>query len=146
MEELIKELDKNLKLDNYTIEENNIILDVSSARATAACPFCGKESPYVHSKYTRSFQDLPIQNKKVKISLANRKFLCKNLECSHTTFAERFDFIKHKAKKTNRLEEEIYNIANNVSSLTATSLLNKHTVDIGKSTVFNVLKKRALRK
>ena len=143
MEELIKELDKNLKVDNYSVEGKSIMFEVSSTRETAACPFCGKESPYVHSKYTRSFQDLPIQNKKVTINLANRKFLCKNPVCIHTTFAERFDFIKHKAKKTNRLEEEIYNIAVNVSSLTAAGILNKHTADIGKSTVFNVLKKRA---
>jgi len=143
MEELIKELDKNLKLDNCIIEENHIILDVSNSSETATCPFCGKESSYVHSKYTRSFQDLPIQNRKVKMNLVNRKLLCKNPECTHTTFAERFNFIKHKAKKTDRLEEEIYNIAVNVSSLTAAKILNKNTVDIGKSSIFNILKKRA---
>lgn len=115
MEELIKALDNNLKLDNCIVEENTIILDISSTSKTAICPFCGKESPYVHSKYTRTFQDSPIQNKKVTINLANRKLLCKNPNCPHTTFAERFEFIKFKAKKTNRLVDEIYNIAMNVS-------------------------------
>lgn len=33
--------------------------------------------------------------------LTNRKFFCKNPDCSHTTFIENFSFLKHKAKALN---------------------------------------------
>ncbi|WP_209125552.1 transposase family protein [Alkalihalobacillus sp. BA299] len=32
----------------------------------------------MHSRYKRSFQDLPIQGKKVLITLSNRKMFCDN--------------------------------------------------------------------
>jgi len=52
---------------------------------------------------------------------------CNNPDCNHTTCAESFDFLKFKAEKTKRLENEIINISMNVSSLTAIDLLNLFT-------------------
>ena len=67
---------------------------------------------------------------------------CNNPDCNHTTFAESFDFLQFKAKKTKRLENEIINMSMNVSSLTATYLLRHSVADVGKSTICNLLKKR----
>ena len=44
---------------------------------------------------------------------------CNNPKCTHTTFAERFDFISNKGKKTKRLEDEIIRLSLNCSSITA---------------------------
>ena len=68
---------------------------------------------------------------------------CNNPDCNHTTFAESFDFLKFKAKKTKRLENEIINISMNVSSLAATDFLKESVADVGKSTICNLLKKRS---
>lgn len=62
-------------------------------------------------------------------------------DCETKTFAETFDFIKPKAKKTNRLEEEIINISNNTSSIAASKVLKKNIADVSKSTICNILKK-----
>jgi hypothetical protein len=67
---------------------------------------------------------------------------CNNPECGHKTFAEAFDFLPHKAKKSNRLTDEIINISLNVSSVTASEILRSRTVDVGKSTICSLLKKR----
>jgi len=96
----------------------------------------------VHSNYNRSFQDLPIQDKKVTIILRNRKMFCLNPECDKRTFAETFDFLSYKAKKTNRLEKQIIDISINVSSLAAEQILKNSIVNVGKSTICNLLKKR----
>jgi len=85
---------------------------------------------------------LPIQGNKVFIIIRNRKMFCDNPDCSHTTFAERFDFISYKAKKTRRLEDEIVRLSINCSSVAASKALKENVVDIGKSTVCNLLKKR----
>lgn len=105
MQSLIKLLDKNLKYINNEIIEDTIIIKVESERDFFQCPNCNNTSDKVHSRYLRSFQDLPISGKKVIILLNNRKFLCKNSECNKTTFAETFNFISSKSKKTKRLEE-----------------------------------------
>ncbi len=68
---------------------------------------------------------------------------CTNPDYPHTTFAESYKFLPFKGKKTKRLEEEIVNISLNVCAITASSLLNKNVVKVCKSTICNLLKKKA---
>ncbi len=143
MDEIIKLLDENLEHIFHKIIGDTIFIHVVSNREAVICPYCGTPSSKVHSHYERSFQDLPIQGKKVRIILNNRKMFCNNPDCNHTTFAESFDFLKFKAKKTKRLENEIINISMNVSSLAATDFLKESVADVGKSTICNLLKKRS---
>jgi transposase len=142
MDEFIKLLDKNLEYVSHEIIGDTIFINVISNRKEVICPFCGSHSSKVHSHYKRSFQDLPIQGKKVIVVLNNRKMFCLNPECKHTTFAETFDFLPHKGKKTKRLEDEIINISMNVSSLAAEQILKNKVANVGKSTICNLLKKR----
>jgi len=142
MDEFIKLLHKNLDYVSHEIVDNTIYVKVASNRDIVCCKYCNTPSNKVHSYYNRSFQDLPIQGKKVIIIIKNRKMFCINPNCDKTTFAETFDFLSYKAKKTNRLEEQIINISMNVSSLAAEQILKSNIVDVGKSTICNLLKKR----
>lgn len=142
MEELLKLLDPNLILEKYELIDDTIYMYVKSALAEVVCSYCNTLSDKIHSRYERSFQDLPIQGKKTIIVLTNRKLFCNNPNCDKTTFAERFKFLAFKSKKTSRLEDEIINISKSVSSLAAEKILKKNTVQVGKSTICNILKKR----
>ena len=142
MDEIVKMLDENLEYVTHEIEDNTIYIHVSSSREEAICPYCGQLSIKVHSHYPRIFQDLPIQGKKVKIVLDNRKFFCKNEDCSHKTFAEKFSFLARNATKTDRLQEEILNVSLNQSSISASQYLNKSCCTVVKSTICSLLKKR----
>jgi transposase len=142
MDELIKLLDKNLDYVSHEIIDGCCYIKVVSNRERAMCPFCGTVSTKTHSTYERTFQDLPIQGNKVIIILNNRKMFCTNPKCSQTTFAERFEFLSNKAKKTKRLEDEIIRVSLNCSSIAASGLLKEYVVDVGKSTVCSLLKKR----
>jgi len=142
MDEFIKLLDINLDYVEHEINDNTIYIKVISNRESVSCKYCNTQSTKVHSHYNRSFQDLPIQGKKVKIILKNRKMFCLNPNCNNTTFAETFDFLSYKAKKTNRLENQIINICINVSSLAAEQILRDSIANVSKSTVCNLLKKR----
>jgi len=106
MDEIIKILDKNLDYISHEFINDVYYIKVRSNRSEVICPFCNTVSINPQSFYKRSFQDLPIQGKKVIIQLKNRKMHCNNPDCSHTTFAERFDFISSKAKKSERSKEE----------------------------------------
>jgi transposase len=141
MDEFIKLLDENLDYVEHKIIDNTIYIKVVSNRKEVNCKYCNTPSTKVHSYYNRSFQDLPIQGKKVTIIINNRKMFCTNPDCQKTTFAETFDFLAHKAKKTNRLEKQIINISMNVSSLAAEQILKDSIVNVGKSTICNLLKK-----
>jgi transposase len=141
MYELIKSLDENLQYANHEIIEDTIYLSVISTREKTDCPNCGQSSSRVHSRYIRSFQDLPIQDKKLIVVLYNRKLFCENPDCKNVTFAETFSFLPSKGKKSIRLIDKIIDISLNVSSMTASSILGNGVVDIGKSTICRMLKK-----
>lgn len=141
MKEIIKLLDKNLSYQDHSLIEDTMYINVVSARDSVKCPCCNTPSSKVHSHYKKSFQDLPIQDKKVMIVLNNRKLFCVNEHCNKRTFAETFAFISSKSKKTTRLEREIIRISQHVSSLSAAKIINARVATIGKSTICNLLKK-----
>lgn len=142
MDEFIKLLDANLDYISHELIDDTYYITVESNREKVICPYCSFVSSRVHSTYIRSFQDLPIQGKKVIVILNNRKMFCDNSSCDHKTFAESFDFLAHKAKKTKRLEDEIVRLSLNSSSVAASNILRNSVVDVSKSTICNLLKKR----
>jgi len=141
MDEFVKLLCVELDYVKHETEGELIHIYVKSNRPEANCPYCGVTANKVHSRYERRFRDLPIQGKKVEIVLDNLKYFCNNPECSHKTFAESFDFLPFKGKRSRRLTETILELSLNVSSVTASAILKKGTADVGKSTICNLLKK-----
>ena len=139
--DVVKLLDKNLRYISHEIIEDTLFIRVDSEKLSLTCPSCGTDSDKVHSRYERTFHDLPIQGKKVIYMIHNRKMFCHNAQCHRKTFAEPFSFLPYKAKKSTRLEREIIEIAQNVSSLTAEKILNYGITKVGKSTICNLLKK-----
>ena len=133
--------DKNLRCISHESDEKTITIHVQSIRKRMKCPYCGKISNKVHSRYTRKLQDLPIQGKKVKLLLNNKKYFCTNADCGRKTFAEQFDFFEPDATKTKRLQEEILRVSLTQSSLSAVKYLRGSVADVGKSTICNMLKK-----
>ena len=60
------------------IEENNgtIEVAVSLERKTHCCPRCGAETNKIHDYRKQVITDLNIHNKKVKIHLRKRRYVC----------------------------------------------------------------------
>lgn len=141
MKDMIKLLDKSLKYEKYEILGDEIHIWVKSRQKVVNCPYCGKKSAKVHSVYHRTVQDLPISGKKVYIKIKSRKMFCPNTACTRKTFAEKYEFVGTKSKKSSRLEKEIINIAMHSSSNEAAKMLNRSTVRISAGTVRNILKK-----
>lgn len=142
MQKYIDMLNKDLKYIDQTVVDDTVIFDVESTIEFPTCPYCGKPANRKHSTYTKSFMDLPLNNKKVQIRINNRKMFCDNNNCSHKTFAESYDFVEHKSKKTKRLIEYIINTSVNMSSISAQNLLRNNGIEISKSTICTFLKKR----
>ena len=113
MDDFIKTLDESLVYVSHKIIDDFIYITVKSNSQEFICPYCGKSSSNVHSFYPRRFQDLPIMGKKCVILIDNRKIFCNNPDCKHKTFAERFSFLGDKARRTNRLEDEILRLSLN---------------------------------
>ena len=139
MQKYIDLLSKKIKYINSTIKDDTFIFDVESTVDVPICPYCGEASKRKHSSYKKIFIDVPLNNRKVLIRL-NKKMFCDN-NCSHKTFAEVYDFVERKSKKTKRLKEYILDISVNMSSISAQDLLRKNGVEVSKSTICTILKK-----
>ena len=141
MQELLTLLDKDLIYDGHEIVDGNFVITAHSGNPVCKCRYCGKESSSVHSLYQRSVQDLPIQGHTTTLVLTARKMFCKNPACEHTTFSEAFPFMGKSAKKTDRLKEQIINVALETSSVAAADTLKRSAIQTSKSTVCLLLKK-----
>jgi transposase len=142
MKELLTVLDEDIEYVSSELIGDAIEIKIESRRDMGTCPYCGKTSEKIHSHYTRILQDLPIQGKKVRLVLNNRKYFCLNKKCTHKTFAETFNFFEPKATATKRLKEEIVQVAITQSSVSAANYLNKNVARVGKSTICTLLKKK----
>ena len=141
VDELVKLLCGNFSYKRHELSSDLIRVYVESSRPEVECPHCMEKSSKVHSRYERRFRDLPIQGKKTEIVLENRNYFCYNTDCLNRTFAESFDCLPCKGKRSKRLTKAIIDIALNTCSVTAAATLRNGMADVGKTTICDLLKK-----
>ena len=84
----------------------------SSKAADVRCPLCGPRSDRVHSRYGRTFADLPWARLAVRLRVRVRKFVCDDPACPRQVFAERLPGIAEAyARRTDRQREALTAIA-----------------------------------
>ncbi len=64
MEELMKKLDKKIKVISYEEIDGISNIHIKRTNKSAICPCCGKKSFKINTKYFRTIKDLPIQDNK----------------------------------------------------------------------------------
>lgn len=139
--DLLKELDKNLVVEDYEKKENTIYIHCKSIVNECNCTYCGENSCSIHSKYIRTLGDLPIQNNSVKLVLTVKKFFCNNSKCNHKTFCEKFNFVDSKAVRTKRLDDYINKMGLRDNSMDAVRNLKDAGITVSSNTVLRIVKK-----
>ncbi len=142
MKELMKKLDKKLKVISYEYIDDIAIVYVKRTNKSAIYPCCGKKSSKVNTRYFRTIKDLPIQDNKVILKLETKTFFCKNKECQINTFAEKFDFIESRARMTTRLKDRIVNDSKGMSARAAKTTINSGLTNISDDTILRLIKKK----
>ena len=142
MEEIIKKLDKKLKVLKYeNIDDNLVEIYVERTNKSAYCPCCGKKAVNIHSKYIRTIKYLPIQEDKVILKIITKVFFCKNNKCTTKTFAESFDFIESHSRMAKRLKNRIVNDSKGMSARASKKIINEGLVQTSDDTILRLLKK-----
>lgn len=143
MEEYIQSLDPHLKYMFHEDVNGVLVIHAESNQEAPLCPWCGTASTRCHSKYTHQFRDLPMGGKHVEIVIHNRRMKCVNEICDHTTFAERFDCVEPKAKKSRRLEEVILLMSKEMSANAASKALSESLAPVDRWYISEMQKRRA---
>lgn len=96
-------LPDGLVLTTFHITAETLELHIASVHPQAACPICGTASAAQHSRYQRTFRDVPSGGYPVRITLQTRRFFCREKTCPRGIFTERFpDFVLSRARMTER--------------------------------------------
>lgn len=141
LQELIQELDTKLIVKRKEIKDGIMYIYCETKKQKTKCKYCGQESENVHSTYTRTISDLPIQNYKVKLVIAVKKYFCNNNNCEHTTFAEVLQFVNKNATRSTRLDDYIKKVGLKTSSLDAEKQISDSHVEISNNTILRIIKK-----
>ncbi len=80
--------DVGLRLDRVEMNDVLVTFSLSPLALTASCPGCGQQTGCVHSRYTRTARDLPIQGRPVQLLMTVRRFFCRNPDCLRRVFCE----------------------------------------------------------
>jgi len=144
--DIIKELDKNLKIMKKETSENILYIYCQRETETEECPNCGGTSGKIHSKYKREMADLPIMHYKVMLVIEVKKYICSNPECGQKRFSEQLPFAGERSKRTKRLDEYIREIGLKNSSVEAEKIIRKTHCAISHKTILRLIKKSDERK
>ncbi len=91
---------------NY--RQSQITLRLLSTPPRVRCPLCFQPSQRIHSRYQRTFADLPWATFQVRLEVQVRKFFCENEACERRIFTELLpDVANPWARRTLRLAESL---------------------------------------
>ena len=103
---------RNIRLMHIRAEWHRLELVIATATIGARCPYCGRVSRRVHSRYVRHLADAPLRQVQVSVELHVRKFHCDNPGCERSIFVERVTgFAECYARRTVQLDELLRLIA-----------------------------------
>ena len=142
IDDLIKELDEKLEVTGKEIKENTMYIYCNTRKQPTKCKYCNLESENIHSIYTRTIADLPIQKYKVKLVINVKKYFCNNDKCNHATFAEPLNFVEENALRTKRLDEYISEVGLKNSSVETKKQITNSHVKISNNTILRIIKKK----
>lgn len=101
-----------LRIDTTEMENETMVVSVTSINQKGVCPHCQTASERIHSSYGRQPADLPFAGFAVRLDMTIPRFFCDNQDCEAKTFAERMpDFIEPYAHRTNRLASQQEQVA-----------------------------------
>lgn len=131
-----------VKLDEIVVQDQAIVLCVSTIQPEATCPHCGCASQRVHSRYKRKPSDLPCAGYRVQHQLTIRRFFCENASCDHLTFAERLPtVVAPYARRTNRLTRILRYVAFQVGGELGAQLLSRIGMPTSPDTLLRLIRR-----
>ncbi len=86
---------------------------------SSICPVCGVKSSHRHSRYWRTFKDLPVQGVPVMLRVRLGRWRCRNTNCDRKIFTERVPAVAapHR-QRTERMESIVQVVGHSLGGRT----------------------------
>ena len=125
----------------YELHEDYIEAGLHSTHRSGKCPYCGRRSSHVHSRYERTVDDVPVHGLRVILRVEVSRYRCMNPKCSHRTFVEQYPGVTEKYQRRTpvqrrQLQEILGLVASTVGSRQCASM----GIDISPSTALRIVR------
>jgi transposase len=127
------------------VDGDELVVDAVGAGDDAACPECGVVTGQVHSRYRRTFQDLPAHGRRMVIQVRARRFRCREAACPRKTFCEPFEGVVdgRYARRTARSEGLVHQIALAMGGRAGERLTTRLCIGGSRDTLLRLIRRRA---
>jgi transposase len=134
-----------LRLEQASIEPNQLVLTVATTQTQALCPLCSQAATRIQSRYTRTLADLPWASQSVSLRLLIRRFFCFNHSCARKVFTERLpSVVLPYARRTNRLREHLLETAFALGGEAGARQCASSGIGVSADTLLALLRRQAL--
>jgi transposase len=131
-----------LRLDQVTIEVDQITAALEATQPCSACPACGQRSRSVHSRYRRTLADLPWGGHAVRLHPVVRKYFCRTPGCLRRIFTERLPaVVAPYAHQTMRLVEALSLLAFTLGGEPGTRLVGRLRMALSAATLLRLVRR-----
>ncbi|MQS15926.1 ISL3 family transposase [Streptomyces kaniharaensis] len=109
------------------------------------CPVCGTPTGQVHGFHGRRVADVPVDGRRVVVSVRLRRLVCPVLDCRRQTFREQVPgVVERYQRRTNRLADQLGSVVKELAGRAGARLSRVLACWISRSTALRVLMRRAL--
>jgi transposase len=131
-------------VESATKGDGDFVIAIRGAATVCRCPMCSGICSRVHSQYRRRLADLPAAGVRIALILRMRRFFCDDLACERRIFAERFEAVGPRARRTSRLDDVIHCLAIALGGRPAASLSRRLNVKVSNDTLLRALLQTSL--
>ena len=118
------------------------MIAIRGAATVCRCPMCGKVCSRVHSQYRRRLADLPAAGVRIALILRTRRFFCDAAACERRIFAERFEAVGPRARRTSGLDDVIHCLAIAPGGDRPPPLSRRLNVKVSNDTLLRMVRRR----
>jgi transposase len=132
-----------VQVDDLTLDTVGLLITARTIAAQACCQACGRASARVHSRYWRTFKDLPWQGRAVTWRVQVRRFRCGH--CPGRIFAEPVPGLGvRKARRSDRLAEAQTDIGMVLGGEPGARLSRRLAMPVSGDTVLRLIRRRRI--
>jgi transposase len=125
-------------------DDDGFVIAIRGAASVCPCPACGGVCDRVHSQYRRRLADLPAGGVRIALILRTRRFFCDAKACARRIFAERFEAVEPRARRTSRLDDVVHCLAIALGGRPAASLSRRLNVVVSNDRLLRLVRCRGV--
>jgi transposase len=108
------------------------------------CPMCGRPTGRVHGFHGRVVADVPVDGRRVAVSVRVRRLVCPVLECPQQTFREQVPgTMERYQRRTNRLADQLGSVVKELAGRAGARLSRTLACPVSRSTALRILMHQA---